>query len=659
MYRSLRSRILLLVGFAVFITATSIFFFAQREMEIAVTSAEERHGRDLLDAVELSVETEYESLLFHREATLERRKAELKNIVTLAMTHLDEEYQQYRKGRLSLREAQQQAIQAISGLRYDEGVGYLWINDIGQPVPRMIMHPTLPELDGELLDDPSFNTFNPTLGFQKNLFVAMVDLCLKNGEGFVNYLWPKPTRQGLSKEQPKISYVRLFDQWNWILGTGVYIDDIETETQRRLDAIIDELNNIFAKVRIAESGYMFVFNGKRKMLVHPNIVGAEFATLKNPATGVLFFDELVEIAKSPDQALDYVWDKPGFEGQYRFPKRAFVTYFEPLNWYIGVSMYTDELAQPSRQLRERIFYLGLASLSVAFLIAITLARGMSRPLWKLMQAAKEIEKKGLAAANIPISGTTETQELGHVLEQMVASLRKAEEELRGANWELEEFVSTVSHDLRTPLTPIIGFAQFLREEYKNQLDEQALDCLTEIETQGNKMIKHMEDLLTLAKVGYLERPEEPVDTNEVVRQVIVELEEKIAESTTDVSLHPLPRVSVPALLLSQVFSNLISNAIRYAGRQGSPIEIGGEYKDNKVRLYVLDHGPGVPEEEREGIFHVFYRGSTSKGVEGTGLGLAIVQKVAHTYGGRAWVDETPGGGCTFRVEFEDAGCGHP
>ncbi len=618
---------------------------------MAVTSAEEQHARDLLAAVQLSIETEYESLLFHRESTLEQRKAELKNIVTLAIAHLDEKYQQQQKGLLSAEDAQRQATQAISKLRYDAGVGYIWINDIGQPIPRMIMHPTLPELDGQLLDDPAFNT---ALGIKQNLFVAAVNLGLRYGEGFVDYLWPKPTSQGLTQEQPKISYVRLFDHWAWILGTGVYIDDIEAETERRLAAIIDELNKIFAKVKIAETGYMFVFNGKKEMLVHPNIVGAELASLKNPATGAFFFDEVVAVAKTPGQPLDYVWDKPGFEGQYRFPKRAFATYFEPLDWYIGVSMYTEELAKPGKQLRARVLYLGIFFLVVAFLIAIVLAKGMSKPLWELAQSAKEIEKKGLAAANIPISGTTETRELGRVLEQMVVSLRKAEEELRGANWELEEFVNTVSHDLRTPLTPIIGFAQFLRDEYEHQLDEQALECLAEIEAQGYRMIAHMEDLLTLAKVGYLERPDEPVDTAAVVRQVIVELREKIAESGVEMILHSLPRVSVPELLLSQVFNNLISNAIHYSERQGGSIEVGGESKGNKVMFYVLDHGQGVPEKEREGIFHVFCRGSTSKKVSGTGLGLAIVQKVAKTYGGRAWVDETPGGGCTFWVEFEDA-----
>ncbi len=652
MYRSLRSRILLLVGVAVFVTTSATFFFAQREMERALTSVEEQHARDLLAAVRLSVETEYDSLIFHRETTLVRRKAELRNIVNLAISHLVENHQLYLSDRLSVEAAQRNALQAITSLRYDDGVGYLWINDMGQPVPRMIMHPTLPELDGQLLDDSSFNT---AMGIEHNLFVAAVDLSLEHGEGYVDYLWPKPTQQGLSKKQPKISYVKLFKPWNWILGTGVYIDDLEAESQRRLAAIIEELKKIFAKVRIAETGYMFMFNGKKEMLVHPNISGVEFASLKNPATGELFFDHVVEAAKHPDQPLDYLWDKPGFEGQYKFTKRAFATYFEPLDWYIGVTLYTDELAQPSKQLRTGVVYLLLFFLVASFLIALALARSMSKPLRRLAQSAKLIEKKGLSAANIPISGTTETRELGQVLEQMVAALRKAEEELRGANWELEEFVSTVSHDLRAPLTPIIGFAHFLREEYKDKLDEQALDCLSEIEGQGYKMLAHMEDLLILAKVGYLDRPAEPMDTNEVMREVLVELKEPISEFAVEVRAHPLPGVSVPALLFSQVFTNLISNALYYAGPQGGPIEIGGERTEHKVKFYVLDHGPGVPETERERIFRVFCRGSTSKDVKGTGLGLAIVQKVAQTYGGRAWVDETPGGGCTFWIEFAESG----
>lgn len=232
--------------------------------------------------------------------------------------------------------------------------------------------------------------------------------------------------------------------------------------------------------------------------------------------------------------------------------------------------------------------------------------------------------------------------------------RKAiEEKLRGANRELEAFVYTVSHDLRTPLTPIMGFAEVLRESYKDRLDEQALDLLAEITKGGEKMLALMEDLLSLATVGYMDRPVEPVALTEVAQEVIDALASFIASAGVVVHHSPLPSLCVPETFLSQIFDNLIGNAIRYAGRDGGPIEIGGERRERGVRFFVRDHGPGIPEKERSLIFDVFYRGSSGQEIKGTGLGLATVQKIAGLYGGRAWVEETPGGGSTFWVEMED------
>jgi signal transduction histidine kinase len=81
--------------------------------------------------------------------------------------------------------------------------------------------------------------------------------------------------------------------------------------------------------------------------------------------------------------------------------------------------------------------------------------------------------------------------------------------------------------------------------------------------------------------------------------------------------------------------------------------VGGERQHNRVRFFVRDHGPGIPPEERDRIFDLFYRGSTGKHLKGTGIGLAIVQKIARLYQGRVWVEETPGGGATFWVEMTD------
>jgi len=122
---------------------------------------------------------------------------------------------QAAKGLISQEEAQAQAAKAVEAMRY-EGNDYFWINDMG---PRMVMHPMKPELNGKDISgskDPN----------GKHLFVEMVNVCKKDGAGFVDYMWPKP---GVDKPQPKISYVKLFPQWNWIIGSGIYIDDVQKE----------------------------------------------------------------------------------------------------------------------------------------------------------------------------------------------------------------------------------------------------------------------------------------------------------------------------------------------------------------------------------------------------------------------------------------------
>jgi len=231
--------------------------------------------------------------------------------------------------------------------------------------------------------------------------------------------------------------------------------------------------------------------------------------------------------------------------------------------------------------------------------------------------------------------------------------KKAEEDLKQRNRELDAFVHMVSHDLRSPLTPIIGYAQHLRCTHTEHLNEEALDCLQRIVGQGEKMKDLLEDLLTLAKVGYVERPHEPVDLNLLVKEVVNELRSRFANKDITVRWTELPKLCVPKTLLSQLFNNLIGNAIQYAYCDSTPIEIGGKRHNKRIRFYVCDHGPGIAANERTAIFDLFSRGSSCDNAKGSGIGLAIVKKIATLYGGNAWVEETHGGGSTFWVEIVD------
>ncbi len=233
------------------------------------------------------------------------------------------------------------------------------------------------------------------------------------------------------------------------------------------------------------------------------------------------------------------------------------------------------------------------------------------------------------------------------------ALRESEKRLKEVNRELEAFTYTVSHDFRTPLTVILGYADLLQKILRDRIDEQELNCLSAIYDSAIRMEELMEDLLALARVGQIERPPDLFDAGEVVNDVSGGLAEIITKAGVSVVVGDLPTLRVPRTLLRQVFHNLIGNALRYGCKPGDVVEVGGERKEEKVRLYVRDYGPGIPEEERDLIFEVFYRGTTGKDEKGTGIGLATVQKIARLFDGRAWVEETPGGGSTFLVEMVD------
>ncbi len=239
------------------------------------------------------------------------------------------------------------------------------------------------------------------------------------------------------------------------------------------------------------------------------------------------------------------------------------------------------------------------------------------------------------------------------LVQDITGRKEMEEKLLRANRELDAFVHTVSHDLRAPLTPILGYVQFLQEQHSSTLDGAALEMLGEVRRQGERMLAMLEDLLRLATIGGLERPPVPVNCGEVLEEVLADLAAETGATKITVAMADLPDVLIPKTLCAQIFSNLVGNALHYAGREG--VEVRGERTGETVRLSVRDHGPGVPDEEKERIFELFYRGSTGRAVRGTGIGLATVQRIARHYGGSAWVEDAPGGGSIFTVELLDGG----
>lgn len=177
--------------------------------------------------------------LFHLKSTLLLdRKEKIRNLVEGSHALMSHFHARQKSGELSEADAKAASIAALKALRYD-GKEYFWINDSGTPVPRMVMHPASPALDGTLLDAEKFNCatslqagadgrIEKTDG-RKNLFVAFVEVANRAGQGYVTYDWPKPKEGGGTTVElyPKLSYVMKFKEWDWIVGTGIYVDDVD------------------------------------------------------------------------------------------------------------------------------------------------------------------------------------------------------------------------------------------------------------------------------------------------------------------------------------------------------------------------------------------------------------------------------------------------
>ena len=179
------------------------------------------------------------TLWIQRESMLEDRKLKTRHLVEAAFTVLAHHQALESAGTLPREQAQQAAMATIRSMRYEQKE-YFWVHDLGTPVPKMLMHPTVPALEGKVLDAAQFNSATSLQAGQdgdiertdgrRNIFVAFNEVVAKAGHGFVTYNWPKPKAGGGTTEETyeKLSYVKRFEPWGWVIGSGIYIDDVNS-----------------------------------------------------------------------------------------------------------------------------------------------------------------------------------------------------------------------------------------------------------------------------------------------------------------------------------------------------------------------------------------------------------------------------------------------
>ena len=240
----------------------------------------------------------------------------------------------------------------------------------------------------------------------------------------------------------------------------------------------------------------------------------------------------------------------------------------------------------------------------------------------------------------------EITQLNLSLEEKIA---KRTEELKKANEEMSAFSYSVSHDLRSPLRGIIGFSQILEEDYADKLDAEAKRITSVIKTNASKMGQLIDDLLKFSRLGKQEINNVKLDMNPMIQEIIKEL---LPAYPHGVNIQwetvQLPEVMADISTIRQVWTNLISNAIKYTSYVEQPIINIGSYRQNgSIVFYIKDNGAGFEDEYKDKLFKVFQRLHSAEEFEGTGIGLALVEKIITKHHGSIWAEGKEGQGATF------------
>jgi light-regulated signal transduction histidine kinase (bacteriophytochrome) len=258
--------------------------------------------------------------------------------------------------------------------------------------------------------------------------------------------------------------------------------------------------------------------------------------------------------------------------------------------------------------------------------------------------------------------TAELSQTNQALEEEIAERKKAEAEIRllnhdleqraaqleAVNRDLEAFSYSVSHDLRSPLRHIAGFAEVLREDEAAHLSKEGMQHLEKITRAAAKMAILIDDLLRFARYSHVEINANLVDLNELTKGVIDDFRADLNGRIISWKRDFLPKIRADAALLRQVFVNLISNAVKYTSQRDiGEIAIGCKEDEQAITLWIRDNGVGFEQSCADKLFRPFERLHTQEQFEGVGIGLATVHKIITRHGGQVWAEGKLNEGAAF------------
>ena len=435
----------------------SVISFAIPKIELSIDRLEKRNAQEILDKVILLSRHVYFDLEDYKRIIFIYKKNTLKSVTKIAYSILEYHHIQFMNGTITEDRAKELAYKKISELKYanDE---YFFIVDNNYTI---ISHP-----DKKLVNKNLFYLKDKNGKF---FVTKMIDRCLNDEENFTQYIWQDKN----NKKFDKLSFTRHFKPWDICIGTGVSIEDIKEETKKREYELFEQLRIIVNSTKIGKSGYIYIINKNGTMIVHPNnnVLGMDITHLKNPSSGNMLYDDLVEASKGSGE-LRYRWDKPEDKGNYIYEKISWIEYIPELRWYIASSAYVDELDRSSDELMYRMYIFGMILLILFVVASFIFFRKLFAPISNLTEITSRVTK-----GNYKVRSTyIHDNEIGvlcqnfntmvETIEENIQTLdRKVEEKTKRLHQQKTLLYHQAHHDTLTGLPNRMFFNLKLEEEF--------------------------------------------------------------------------------------------------------------------------------------------------------------------------------------------------
>ena len=345
------------------------------------------------------------------------------------------------------KEALQNHIKSvIKSAKYGK-TGYFWIND---RKPRMVMHPAKPSLDGK--DLSQFKDPNGVF-----LFNEMVNVTKTADSGIVKYAWAKP---GYDTPQAKISFVKVFKPYDWIIGTGAYVSDVTKNIQK-------EALKTVAQMKFGKNGYFWINDTQPKMIMHsikPSLNGKDLSAIKDP-NGVYIFNEMAKVAKTDGSGfVKYDWEKEGYDTPQA--KISYVELFKPWGWVIGTGEYIDNIESKVVKMQEnasaQIQFLVIEIIVTAIIIAVLLSllatylanSSISKPLDKFKSKILTISQNNDLTQRVDKDAPLEIKQMAESfnmlmndLEELISTAKSSSSENASISYELSTTSLSVGNNV--------------------------------------------------------------------------------------------------------------------------------------------------------------------------------------------------------------------